>query len=684
MAGLKACTTTLKLTMRHLLAGSLALLIAGTAMRAQQSPTPTFRVQVDAIEIDAFVTDAQGNPVTGLTANDFQILEDGKPQVLTSFSQVNVPFERRAGPLDAVQADVQSNNGGDGRLYLFVLDEVAPDLALRSRAFLRTFLDRHFAANDRGAVVFLGHQDANAAQMYTSNPRLLLAAFDRFSGIMPSEQPQQAPDGNDEASARAAALLENFAAAKRTEARLAEQDTMADLKSVVETMAGLHGRRKALLLFSSGLPPAIFRALSYQGGVMTRAEEFAHAAVTAATRGNVTIYPVNPAGLATSTTSADADRPVAQDRLARGLSSTALGPADNRMSLAMLADATGGFAVVDSNRFAEAFDRIVRENSTYYLLGFTSSNEKRDGKHRRVQIRVTRPGLQVRSREGYIAPLKNERLPEPVRVAAVSAPLSAALTNPLADGAVPIRVFAAAYRREAHAALVAIAAEIDPSALDLVERDRVFNGRLELGFLATDARGKVYQGEHYSVNLGLKAETYELARQQGLRVLSEMRLSPGRYQLRLAAGNPVGKAASVVYDLLVPDFSAAPLMSSGIALTSAATSGAATLAPKDPLKEFLPRPVTARREFDAGDTLAIFGEVYDNASTTERAPIDVRAELRAEDGRIIRTAVAQTNRFTIQMPLAGADAGRYVVHVEAHATNGKPGTVGRDIPIRVR
>jgi hypothetical protein len=354
------------------------------------------------------------------------------------------------------------------------------------------------------------------------------------------------------------------------------------------------------------------------------------------------------------------------------------------MSLAMLADATGGFAVVDSNRFAEAFDRIVRESSTYYLLGFTSSNEKRDGKRRRVQIRMTRPGLQVRSRDGYIAPLKNERLPEPARVATLSAPVSAALTNPLADGAVPIRVFAAPFRKEAPAALIAIAVEIDPSALDLVERDRTFNGRLELGFLATDVRGKVYQGEHYSVNLGLKADTYEVARQQGLRVLSEMRLAPGRYQLRLAAGNPAGKAGNVVYDLFVPDFSASPLTMSGLALTSASTSGAATLAPKDPLKEFLPRPITARREFDAGDTLAIFGEVYDNVSTGGKAPVDVQAELRAEDGRVVRAGRAQTDRFTIPLPLSGINAGRYIVHIEARTTDGTPRTVSRDILIRVR
>jgi VWFA-related protein len=95
------------------------VLVVGGALIAQQPPVPTFRVQVDAVETDVFVTDAQGNPVTGLTINDFQILEDGKPQVITSFAAVNIPFERQTqtlAELSTTEPDVQANDRGDGRL----------------------------------------------------------------------------------------------------------------------------------------------------------------------------------------------------------------------------------------------------------------------------------------------------------------------------------------------------------------------------------------------------------------------------------------------------------------------------------------------------------------------------------------------------------------------------------------
>ena len=564
-----------------------------------------------------------------------------------------------------------------------MLDEVAPVDALRSRVFLRRFLEQHFAANDRGAVVFLGHQDPGAAQPFTNNPRRLLAAFDRFTGGFPSEGVStQAILGDDNTlsaavlAAAAARRVENFKAAQSAQAQIAGLDTMVGLESAVRMMAGLHGRRKALLLLSSGLPEAIFRALSYEGGAMNRAEAAAHAAVTAATRGNVTIYPIDPAGLATGMLDGqDADAP--------DQTTIDNGPSDRRMSLSMLADATGGFPLVGSNNFKTAFDRIVRENSTYYVLGFTSSNDKRDGLHRSLRVRVRRPGLQVRAREGYVAPLKNERLPEPSHIEALSAPVSNALTNPLSEGTVPIRLFAAPFRTEEKTALVALSAEIDPAGLGLVERGGTFNGQLEVGFLATDARGQVYRGQHYAAAVMMKPATYAIAREQGMRVLSQIRLPPGRYQLRFAAGNPSGKAGSVVDDLTVPDFHKDPLMISGVALTSTSTAAAATVAPADPLARWLPRPATARRTFDVSETVGVFAEVYDNTPGATPAGIDIGVELVGRDGYAVRTTTAHGNRFMVMLPLGELDAGAYVVHVEAQSSKGQPRHASRDIPIRI-
>ena len=224
---------------------------------------------------------------------------------------------------------------------------------------------------------------------------------------------------------------------------------------------------------------------------------------------------------------------------------------------------------------------------------------------------MRRPGLQVRAREGYVAPLKNERLPEPSHIEALSAPVSDALTNPLSEGTVRLAV-RGAVPHGGETALVALSAEIDPAGLGLVERGGTFNGQLEVGFLATDARGQVYRGQHYAAAVMMKPATYAIAREQGMRAPSQIRLPPGRYQLRFAAGNPSGKAGSVVDDLTVPDFHKDPLMISGVALTSTSTAAAATVAPADPAGTWLPSPRRLAELRRQRDRWSVLGGLTDN------------------------------------------------------------------------
>src|SRR5215510_922653 len=176
---------------RRIVVALVAVILASHALLGQTSPQPqaTFRVRVDAVEIDASVTDAAGNPVPNLTADDFEILEDKKPQTITSFTVVNIPAERLERPQfagRAIEPDVQTNQQPEGRLYVFVLDDVAPDQALRTRRFLRRFIEQYFGANDVAAVSFLGLARAASAQSLTSNPRLLLESIDSFTGGFPT------------------------------------------------------------------------------------------------------------------------------------------------------------------------------------------------------------------------------------------------------------------------------------------------------------------------------------------------------------------------------------------------------------------------------------------------------------------------------------------------------------------
>jgi VWFA-related protein len=638
-------------------------------------PTPVFRAQVDAVELDAFVTDARGNPVTDLTIDDFEVIEDGTRQAITSFALVNIPADRRAEPAARFEPDVQTNDRGEGRVYLFALDEMDHVVALRVRAFMRRFIETHFADNDVGAVVYIGRGDRKHTQDFTNNRRLLLQAVDRFSGFAP-DMPLMASGRGGGGAGLSTVDSERLSLLR---------NRMRALRDLTEFMAGMRGRRKAMLYFTTGLGVDVFDVLDYNGGVRPIAVDDLHHAVTAATRGNVSIYPIDPAGISPGGGSGDAET-APEAGGARELA--------RMQDLRALADATGGFALTNSNSFDGAFTRIVRENSTYYVLGFSSTNERRNGRYRKIEVRVTRPGLQVRSRGGYVAPLGNGRSERP-RLTSTELPpgVTDALAAPLASRSVPLRVFAAPFRGPGRNARIVIALEMDAASLGLVPRDGARVGTIAVATAAVAAIGRTHPGMRHEAALALKPDTYERAMLEGVRMLSEMELPPGRYQLRIAGGSTTGRVGSVITDLEVPDFTDDPLMMSGIALTSGSASSAVTVRPVDPLRRELPGPLVATREFAAGDTLVLYAETYSNGDRGAAA-VDLDAELRTVLGELVLTVAGETAgdgrdragtmSFSAGIPLVDVPPGEYVIRVTARAGTDAERTVTRDIPIRVR
>src|SRR6476660_4949580 len=175
--------------LRYALVGLLVVL-AGFALRAgqaQDAPTPTFKAQVEYVEVDALVTDQQGQFVRDLTKDDFQVFEDGKRQTVSTFSLVDIPIERYDRPLFSprpIERDVQTNERPfDGRVYVMILDDlhVAMQRTSRVRAAARQFIEQRLGANDLMAVIFTGGR-AQDTQDFTNNKRLLVNAVEKFMG----------------------------------------------------------------------------------------------------------------------------------------------------------------------------------------------------------------------------------------------------------------------------------------------------------------------------------------------------------------------------------------------------------------------------------------------------------------------------------------------------------------------
>lgn len=670
----------------------------------QQQPPVTFKVEVNYVEIDASVVDAQGNFVRTLGKDDFEILEDGKPQSVTAFAMVDIPIERPDPPLfskTAIAPDVATNRKPfEGRVFVLVLDDLNTRFTRtsRARAAARQFVERYVGANDIVAVVNTSGFD-KAMQDFTSNRQLAIRAIDGAMGGKAESSTQAAiQDAVMNRDMPGGAGSNMNAAFNDLQRYNNARNSMRTLRSLADYMAGMRGRRKAVVYFSEGLNYDTSDVFSnrYASDVQREIREM----IAAATRANVAVYSVDPRGVTSGMEDAI--------EISGFTADPALSPSSlmNEMrlehdSLRVVAEETGGLAVLNQNDFRTAFARILEDNSSYYVLGYYPTNDKRDGRFRNVQVRVRKPGLRVRARRGYAAPLpgKKESATKGPADGKTTPDLREALDSPIAVSGLTVTAFAAPFKGAGNNVAIAMAIEVDGANMAFKENAAgLFANDLEIALYAADVNsGKIKDGARDVLSLTLRPQTIEIVRRTAFRVVRRIQVPPGKYQLRIGARESGGKIGSVIYDLEAPDFSKGALSMSGIAISSGSGSRMPTASPDPSVNEFkdvLPAPPTAAREFPRGDTLAIFAEVYDNVPKTPHR-VEIVATVLADDGKVVHTT-SDTRKseelqgstggygYTTQIPLANMAPGRYVLRLTAKSHLGNNDPVTREVEFRVR
>jgi VWFA-related protein len=683
---------------RHIRTVGLIMLLAGPALDAGQAPAaptpsapqgPTFKVQVDYVEVDVLVSDARGNYVRDLKKEDFQVFEDGKPQAITDFALVDIPIERAERPLfakQAVEPDVRTNERPfDGRIYVMVLDEAhtIPQNTSLVRRAAQKFIDERLGANDLVAVVFArGTSGGDYGQEFTNNRRLLGIAVQKFMGRAPRAATLNRQDDFNNRGRRFGGSAEPQDI-DRQEREYNARAVLEELTAVADWFGSVRGRKKSILLFSEGISYDIHDPFANGGNnaasmIQSRMQDL----VRSATKANVSIYGIDPRGLQ-GLSDGNIELTGGDVGGERGLQN------ENRLgreSLQAFSEETGGFAVVNTNGFATAYDRIVQENSSYYVLAYYPPNPKRDGKFHNISVRTTRPGLTVKARRGYANP--SGKAPVPVK-SELSAELRDSLQSPLPLSGLAMKVFAAPFKGVAPNASVLLGVELRGRDLSTAA-----NSGVELAVFAVDAKGKMKASSRESLSLNLKPETRTRVEQTSIRLLSRLNVPPGVYQLRVAAHDLAGGAlGSVLYDLEVPDFEKGPLVMSGLVLTSAGSSLAPTAKPDADLRQVLPGPPAANRSFPQNDQIAFFTDVYDNDVSAVHT-LDITTTLTADEGRVVfknaeerSTADLAGKRggfgYGSTLSLKDYAAGLYVLKVEARSRVGNNVAASREVQITI-
>jgi VWFA-related protein len=590
----------------------VSLILTGAVALVAQAPPPgqlpTFRSGIDVVELDVTVLDKDRRPVKGLTAADFSILERGKPQPIVAFAAIDVPAAPPAAApwIREAPLDVVTNDSENRRLVTIVMDDAYsnfdPDVTKRAKRIGFNAIDQ-LGPHDLAAVIFTFQ---GRAQNFTADREKLRAAVDSF---LPKSTARDGPP-------------------IPCMTKLNSCDVRA-LSTAASTLLAAPPGRKIAILIGGG------RAFSFgEMGDPTSRNEGPEllAMFRDLQRANITVYAFDAHGLLVGGMSAEHRTP----------QRVSVPPND---SLYSFAESTGGRAIANSNTPESLIGVAFQESSSYYLVGFQSSYTASDGRFHKIDVKVNRAGVEVRTRNGYYAPSKKPAA-------------AGTLINGLPGGDLRIDATAAAFavpnRAEAE---VIIVGHLAPA------RDVKETRKVNLTATGIDFDGRTHGTQRQGIDITGRPGS------RGPDLSSHLPLRPGRYMVRLAADSE-GQSGSVYIDVDVPNFAKAPLSMSGLLVERRP----APPVPDKAIAALIPVSPTTQRSFMSTDDVSAYAKVYQGGKgrllpvkmsakiTNARNEAVSRQELVLEPEQF---GAARAADYRVRLPLADLGAGDYLFEVEA-------------------
>ena len=661
-------------------------------LSAQQA---TFRVRTDLVQVDVVVVDKDGNPVTGLTKEDFVILDRKKPQTIEVFEEFKYNAKEAAMKPGAfppqLKLDFSSNQSAQSaRLILMVIDDlhIYKERTERAKEILRKVV-ADLGAESSMAVLFTSGEGSIEV---TQNPAALLAAVDTLKGRRPYPRPML-PDtqrGGD---------LQTF------------NDNIASLKTVKDASRMLIGgpqRRKALVMVTEGFAKELVGFFgpgqvgmdapdsgSYMAGNLEGfgvpgnigANIYDYELVDmmdALRRANIAAYSIDPRGkVTTQSMAAECHGPGGSG----GLSDPCLGEGGRvppewaswvriaQREIQLTAEASGGFAIVNTDDFTGGIDRIVSDLDQYYVLGFAPSDSKGNS-YRPISVQVkNRTDLTLRYRTGYVGNVKEPGAKNEDPLHELAAGAMPATELPLRLGAMPRPVVAGDPNsvvvrgerpKDPKSARVSIALEVSVPRTVVTRTDGTLSDAYKYTVFAVNLKTRKIQAQ-FTNTAQLSSERMPkeaVGETIAFLIPAELMLPPGSYQLRASVTSTrLEKGGSVYLAIDVPDFTTVPLAVSGLIVGPYGS-------PRVPVAETpvqLPFVPSVDREFFSTDTLRVYFEI---ASKRPNATIPVKVEIVAADGKTVKSASpslepVDLGKLDIQVPLTGLPAGAYILRVTA-------------------
>ena len=635
----------------------------------QDQPPPRIKTGINFVRVDVIVTDRQGNAVLDLKQEDFRLKEDGKPQTIESFSTVKVVDEvslidsPHIPEIRSLSDEMREAARPDVRLFVLFLDDyhVRRGNDMSVRAPLIDFVQNQLGPADMVAIMY-PLQSINALS-FTRNRKALISAIEHFEGRRFNYLPRN--EFEEKYAYYPAAVVE----------RIRNEVTMTAIKGASIKLGGMREGRKSIILVSEGftniLPPQMNDPVAALPGLgnsnrtnsmatnSDRSEFMAKADMIndlslifrEANRNNVSIYAVDPRGLAPF--EYDINQNVGLQTDKAHLDSAL----DN---LRALADNTDGRAIINRNDLAKGMQQIIRDSSGYYLIGYNSTQAPTDGQFHKIDVEVTRKGLQVRARKGYWAYTAEDAArasgpPKPEAPPAVSNALATLAEPPKGR---PARFWVGTARGENGKSRVTFSWE--PIAPTAAERKPGAEppSQVTLTALAPDGR-PLFRGRVPDQPLPAASGT---ALGAVVPSSATFEVPPGQMQMRIVVQNADGQVMdSALQELTVPDYTKVQVSFATPRMFKARTPRDVKALMADPVA-----PPSADRTFSRTERLFLRVDAYAPGASK---PV-VTARLLNRDGTSmgdVPVRMSETGTAELDLALAAYAAGDYLLELNATA-----------------
>jgi VWFA-related protein len=542
---------------------------------APQQTLPRFGIDVERVSVAVVVRDKNGALVRGLTRDDFIVLEDDKPQAIQTFAFEEVPVgpapaaaetaETAEAPPPAVlrvppPAPVQpapaptpapagSDFAAGHRLVvlLFDLSSMQPDQIEHALDSARAYVRTRMSPADLVGVATID-SGLRVEQDFTADRAQLGRVLDGLSTTTGSDAEDMSAAVSDSTDTDTSGDAFN---PDTSEVDLFSTDQrMRAIQTLSDMLAPLR-QKKSIVYFSAG---------TRTSGVDNQVE--LRAAIDRAVKANVAIYPVDTRGLQAVVPGGEASRASASGTSAfsgRGVQQQFDQQIASQETLSELAGSTGGRAFLDTNDFGTVYERVLTDTAAYYVIGYESTNPARDGKFRRIKVRVKQADLRVEHRSGYYAGKDFGHSSHEDR----EHQLQDQLESDLPSRDIPVWLQSAYFRVADDRFYVPVSVAVPGAAIPLNRgggRDRA--GLDVIGVVRDEAKRAVARIRD---TVQVEAEASQEVGRKNVQYQTGLTLPPGRYRLKVVVReNQAGSFGSFESELFVPDLRKSPVKVSSV------------------------------------------------------------------------------------------------------------------------